>query len=208
MNSMCPLVARVLAVMFAVFVLQSPAFAGEATQAGGTPYELSGSPGAVSPELTRVGGAYGGWSGSYFRLNCAPGSVAVGIHGSAGTFIDHVALICAPVVAPGVMGGWYLAGQTGGWGGSGYWLNCEQGFAIEAIEGQYSSFIDNIGIRCRKLDGTLSYQGPSAGGTGGVRFSDPTVIGEFLTGIEGAVDSRHYTNGIVTGIKATYSRVP
>lgn len=192
MNSMCPLITRVLAVMFAAFMLQSPAFAGEAAQA---------------MEPTRVERAYGGWSGSYFRLNCAPGSVAVGIHGSAGTFIDHVALICAPVVG-GAMGGWYLVGQAGGWGGSGYWLNCEPGFAIEAIEGQHSSFIDKIGIRCRTLDGVISHQGRSAGGDGGVRFSDPTVIGEFLTGIEGAVDSRHYTNGIVTGIKATYSPLP
>lgn len=207
--------ARRMVAVLALSLMSNVAIAGEERQEREAVPEKPGEVTAsLSTSVTRYGPAYGGQSGTYYQVNCAPGSVAVGIHGGSANLIDRVALICAPVLGNGVLGEHYVAGVAGGDGGNSFWLTCASGFAIESIYGRYGALIDRLGIRCRSLNWANSYIGPSTGGAGGIEFWDAVGYGEFVTGIAGRTEQNAESygtpmgvNGIVSGIAARYSAI-
>ncbi|HYO74276.1 MAG TPA: hypothetical protein VEU33_50205 [Archangium sp.] len=157
---------------------------------------------------SRYGPFWGGVSGHFAYVNCAPGSVAVGLSGTAGALVDSVRLICAPLTSSGSLDNEkeYYAGGAGGDSGGVYQLKCNAGYALEGIYGNADIAIDRLGIRCRSLDWAYSYTAGHVGGTGGNYFWDHIYPGQFVTGFSARVGT-HLGANVVTGIAARYSNV-
>lgn len=140
---------------------------------------------APSTNFVRWGYLYGNPAGSYYEVRCAPGSIAVGLYVRAGRYVDHIGLLCAPLIAPWQYGSIYRVGSAGTLGGIEYSMTCASGYALESIYGRSGSWFDRIGIRCRTLDNQYGYIGDAQGGWGGVEFWDAASPGQFVTHLTG-----------------------
>jgi len=116
----------------------------------------------VAAAPPQEGPFYGGQgSDGRFHLTCAPGDVAVGLHGRAGALVDAVGLICArgPSVATDAAGtpslrasNRYRTTAEGGAGGNAFALECPDGSVFWGLRAQGAALIDQVGLACGAID--------------------------------------------------------
>jgi hypothetical protein len=130
---------------------------------------------------------HGGSGGTAYTIDCAPGSVAVGIHGWAGQYIDRLGLVCRSLGVDGSLGDSYTTFAVGGSGGGYFRVECPVGQAIVAIGGANGWYVDRVELGCATPAGWMNPYGvktypPPVGGTGGTYFFDNCYHGSVLTG--------------------------
>lgn len=168
------------------------------TQNGVTTLSYSSWPGSFTvksaPAITSWSLDYhGGSGGGSYGLSCNTGSVAVGLNVRAGSYVDRIEPVCAPVSADLSLGTTYTIGSAGGSGGGQTSLTCPTNEALVGIYGRSGNLLDRIGIRCQslssfKLDRT-SAKGSFAGGSGGVDFDNVCPKGFAIKSFWGSAGS-------------------
>lgn len=141
--------------------------------------------------------AYGGNGGNPFSNTvCGNDQVVATLKLRAGSYVDSITPFCTKVNANGSWAGASTQGPgAGGNGGSPYTLSCEPGAAVVAITGRAGSYVDSLGIVCRKLagvtaggvnfvNGSDSKHGPH-GGAGGTAFTASCPSGQVAKGFKG-----------------------
>jgi hypothetical protein len=99
----------------------------------------------------------GGPGGSQFSIECPPGQGLVGLHASAGAWVDAIAPLCA---APG--GTPHQTGWAGGTGGAPQEIYCPEHEYVRSIYMTFTrgndlprQYVNTIGIRCLSADGQV-----------------------------------------------------
>lgn len=128
---------------------------------------------------------------------CPAGSAVVGFEGTAGLYVDQIALNCAPVeVQMGTsdleasLGTAELAPPVGGSGGAAFEpLSCPAGMVAVGMTSRSGDAVDAIGLICRAPVLTYGIRAvdptfiPNAGDTDtNPEFEDPCPEGAFITG--------------------------
>lgn len=136
-----------------------------------------------------------------FTIECAPGSMAVGIHGRSGARIDRLGLVCQRLAPDGTLEGEDFRDAAGGEGGESFLSMCPAGRAIGGLVGQAEHQLDRIQIACDTLPGGDLIYGTAIGGPSGLPFWDVAPNRYFLTKIVVRGD------GFVHGMWAVYNKV-
>ena len=172
-----------------------------------------GGPAGIVPTNPVAGTAFGGSGGSAFTLACPNNTVLVGIDGRAGSRVDAITPVCAPLqVTPAGSpspeyayavhtGTATTMGTVGGTGGSVFSARCPADQVVIGMTGRSGDNIDRIGIGCGALSITRvasswllvltpASSTDSYGGSGGSPFSFACPAGQAATGATGRAGDR------------------
>ncbi len=151
-----------------------------------------------APEDAAAGASYhelparGGTGGAPFTLSCNEGSVATGIYGYSGDYIDRLGLMCEPLFAFGTNstpGAADFIPVTGGPGGSYFVKECPLGQSLVGLAGASGTYVDQLSVQCAALPswraGGVATTAYAGGGTGGSPWSDACPQGYVVNGIFG-----------------------
>src|SRR5262249_15161316 len=92
---------------------------------------------------------FGGTGGRPYNLHCGKDGVAIGVNVRAGSWIDNIELICAPVNGDGQLGDAYTAGSIGGQGGSvadTSW--CPNGMVVGGMKVIHGTYVNAVTLVC------------------------------------------------------------
>lgn len=142
-----------------------------------------------------------GREGIPFTSTCAPGSIAVGIHGNGSDRIDRLGLVCRHLERNGTLGREDIGTTAGGDGGRPFDSRCPDGYAISGLMGRSADRLDRLQIVCNTLPGTIEFHGNPVGGSGGRSWADVPPPRHFMTEIVGR------SGEAVDGIYAVYNRL-
>jgi hypothetical protein len=155
----------------------------------------SGNIGSAKQEISRSPAYWwlpyrGGPGGLPFSIACPRGTVAIGLYGRSGLYIDQGGLICATLNDSGSLGPGFTEDSAGGNGGLPYYAVCPGGQVLVGVFGRSGGYVDQMGIQCAPATSwmgtatiwTTAYAG---GGEGGVPFSDTCPKGYAIVGLDG-----------------------
>jgi hypothetical protein len=135
----------------------------------------------------------GGGFSTPFSRDCPAGSVASGIQGRAGDFVDQIQLLCNVLNVDGTLGNASAAGQAvGGPGGISFpppLLRCTQGQVIVGFSGGASGNLERISVWCESPEsvtaqmGNAMQMGTTRSGQGGSPFQNACRPSYAVTGL-------------------------
>lgn len=185
---------------------------------------------AIAQREGRVGG---GGGGRYFKYDCGPGRVLVGLRGSAGVLIDNVQAVCARVDAAGGLAEPTPQGPAfGNQRPFDQSVNCPPQHAIiggTIIENNDHPHVGSIQVTCREfanreLGGSASLTMRGSGNLAGYRSPFLGMMGDeggtgwwnqdrsecdgYATGIHGRQSSNLTAFGLLCGPKPTAAAIP
>jgi hypothetical protein len=102
----------------------------------------------------------GGPGGGMFREDCPPGQYLVGARYRAGSWLDQISIICAPVDATGMTGQRWYGSMFGGNGGGPHEQSCNPGYIITGggiLVHSGSQVVHMMDLNCRSTTSTLRY---------------------------------------------------
>lgn len=140
--------------------------------------------------------AHGGGGGGRYALWCGEGKVAVGLFGTADTYVHSVGLYCKQLGLGGVIGAardlatTSQTASTGTAGGPAFQAWCGNGEVLVGLGGRSGSYVDQLRLICAPLLGWAPGVTPrasvyAAGGGGGSSFEDPCQGGAAIIGLAG-----------------------
>ena len=133
----------------------------------------------------------GGNGGSPFDLSCANGDVLAGIYGYTGTYVNSVGARCVSVAADGAWIGQPVdAGTSGTDNGTPFAATCPTGWGVTGFSGRADTFVNQIGLQCRRLDSANTARDftqplPVAGRNTGTAHEPLNCAGSVATGLTG-----------------------
>lgn len=132
----------------------------------------------------------GGSGGTAFEDKAPDGFVLSGLIVRAGQYVDRVQPIFKPAWGEAAMSNIEVLGQGhGGGGGSQVILRCPSNslYRVVGLYGYEDKFINYIGIKCERLDGSgYIYKSGGAGTKSGYAFDFSCAQGSFTTSLGGA----------------------
>jgi hypothetical protein len=132
----------------------------------------------------------GGGFGTPTNSDCPAGSVASGLQGRTGDFVDQLQLLCSHLNEDGTLGNASSLTAIGGPGGSPFpSLSCTHGEVIVGFSGGASGNLERIGVWCDSVQsvaaqiGNAHEIGETHSGPGGTPFQNTCKAGSAVTGL-------------------------
>jgi hypothetical protein len=133
---------------------------------------------SVSTDTADIQGG-GGFTQGPFRRICPSGTVATGIEGRSGEFIDQIELVCSPLNGEGSTGTPTSLVADGGPGGNPFSQTCPEKQVLVGFYGGSSGNVERIGGVCNHPEGVVGQTGfqPMRIGPNGGSGGSPFVSG-------------------------------
>ncbi len=142
----------------------------------------------VDTATTSTLGGHGGSGGSASTMSCPAGTVAVGLVGRSGPYVDALGLLCATLNLDGSLGAAFSSGYYGGSGGTSFVDQCPSGQMLVGLAGSSWSWTDRIAGDCANVKTWISSGGintylGSHGGSGGAAYTEICPQGYGITSL-------------------------